>query len=185
MFGKRYSRIASRCLYINKEQRYANADELVQAFEREKHLKYASWAVALLAVVLVPTIMYINEHRVLGEARVRLNEQQQFVDSVKAVEAGDRAFVDSVKQLLLQRARAACRKVCDSMAVAPPASKFDFLDLIVRFHELQNGMDIWRSGKVPAHLAPELQSYEQQLYMTYSDSVKIYGGYDTLPDYLR
>lgn len=185
MFGKRYSRIASRCLYINKEQRYANADELVQAFEREKYLKYALWAVALLAVVLVPTIMYINEHKVLSETRVRLNKQQQFVDSVKAVEAGDRAFVDSVKQLLLQRVRAACRKVCDSMAVAPPASKFDFVALDVRFFELRSGMDIWRSGKVPAHLAPELQSYEQQLYMTYSDSIKIYGGYDTLPDYLR
>lgn len=184
MFGKRYSRIASRCLYINKEQRYANADELIQAFERERSLKNILWIAALFVLVLLPAAMYVKEHLALNEARARLGEQQQFVDSVKAVEAGDRAYVDSMKQLFLQRTRAAYCRMCDSIDANPPTSKFDFVRLSVCYGGLRNSMDIWLSGKVPSHLAPELQSYDQLLNINYMDSIKIYGGYDTLPDYL-
>lgn len=184
MFGKRYSRIASRCLYINKEQRYANADELIQAFERERSLKNILWIAALFVLVLLPAAMYVNEHMALNEARARLGEQQQFVDSVRAVEACDKAFADSVKQLLLQRTRAAYRRVCDSIDANPPASKYDFVRLSVCYGDLRNSMDIWLGGKVPMHLCPELQSYDQMLNINYMDSIEMYGGYDTLPDYL-
>ena len=68
LFGGRYSRIARRCLYKEKQKRYDNADELSAAV---KHY-YRPFAVALsvlLAIIISLPILYI------GRSVARQNEQ--------------------------------------------------------------------------------------------------------------
>ncbi len=59
IFGNRYSRISSRCLYSQKEKRYANAEELLSAFKHRGRPLKVAMVLFLAILVLLPLVGYV------------------------------------------------------------------------------------------------------------------------------
>lgn len=56
LFGNRYSRISSKCLEVNKAYRYANAEELLNAFSHHNRRAKIALSVILLMLMLLPLL---------------------------------------------------------------------------------------------------------------------------------
>lgn len=69
MFPDRYQRIANRCTHPDKAKRYANVEQLLQAWNHRKHPYHIVCALLVALLILLPTLLYI---------RVR-TEHQQYV----------------------------------------------------------------------------------------------------------
>ena len=59
IFGNRYSRISSRCLYSQKEKRYANAEELLSAFKHRGRPLKVAMVLFVAILVLLPLVGYV------------------------------------------------------------------------------------------------------------------------------
>lgn len=96
LFGNRHSRMASRCLSPKREGRYANAEELLDAFKhRNRPVKIVA-AVLLASVVLLPLLHY-------GLAGIQAGRKMAERDSLIARIESDVAAMyeltaDSIKQ---------------------------------------------------------------------------------------
>ena len=59
MFGRHYSRISARCTRRHREGRYANADELLKAFKRQRTPLQIFLSAVAVALLLFPLSMYV------------------------------------------------------------------------------------------------------------------------------
>ena len=94
MFGRRYSRISARCTRSLREERYANAEELLKAFKRRR-----SPLLILLAVVIVTLLLFPLSMHVVAELEERRNiagRDAMVVEVERAVDACYRVTADSI-----------------------------------------------------------------------------------------
>ena len=96
IFGNRYSRISSRCLYSQKEKRYANAEELLSAFKHRGRPLKVIMALLMAILVLLPLLGYVT---MVLEEREYLSTRDAMIAQVeKDVEAIYRTTADSVSR---------------------------------------------------------------------------------------
>ena len=94
VFGSRYSRISSKCLNINKVYRYANAEELLNAFSHRNRRAKITLSVILFMLVLLP-LLYICFLAVDSERKI--SSRAAMVERVESdVEKIYMAVADSV-----------------------------------------------------------------------------------------
>ena len=94
MFGRRYSRISARCTRRLREERYANAEELLKAFKRRR-----SPLLILLAVVVVTLLLFPLSMHVVAELEERRNiagRDAMVVEVERAVDSCYRVTADSI-----------------------------------------------------------------------------------------
>lgn len=184
IFQKRYSRISSRCLYADREKRYANAEALQTAFSRRNYLLYAMFATMLVVLSLLPLLMYIQVRGELVATRAELQQQVEAVDNVQAASLREKAYIDSVKAIIDTRTADAYNKLCDSLATSPLKDQYGFVKLHTSFLQKSSSMDIWNMGNIPSKYLPELTIYEQFLKNEYIGKLKKAVDYENLPSYL-
>ena len=98
IFGKRFSRISSRCLRQEKDKRYSNAEELLDAFKhRNRPVKVAIALVAAM-LVLVPLSMYVVTE--FEERRNIAGRDAMIVEVERAVDTCYRATADSISNAI-------------------------------------------------------------------------------------
>lgn len=73
IFGRRYSRIARRCLSDNPAKRYSNAEELLTAIRQRNNLLYMALSVVAAILISIP-LLYIGK---------RVSEEMQYANKEK------------------------------------------------------------------------------------------------------
>ena len=94
MFGRRYSRISARCTHRLREERYANAEELLKAFKRRRSPLQILLAVVAVTLLLFPLSMYVVAE--LEERRNIAGRDAMVVEVERAVDACYRVTADSI-----------------------------------------------------------------------------------------
>lgn len=91
IFGNRYSRIASRCLSVEPEKRYSNAEELLTAIKHRNTPLYIILSVVAAVVMSIP-LLYVG--RMVAEKQQYINKEKEVllqierdVDALYAVTA--------------------------------------------------------------------------------------------------
>ena len=98
MFGRRYSRISARCTRSLREERYANAEELLKAFKRRRSPLQILLAVVAVTLLLFPLSMYVVAE--LEERRNIAGRDAMIVEMECAVDACYRATADSISNAI-------------------------------------------------------------------------------------
>ena len=94
MFGRRYSRISARCTRRLREERYANAEELLKAFKRRRNPLQILLAVVAVTLLLFPLSMHVVAE--LEERRNIAGRDTMVVEVERAVNACYRVTADSI-----------------------------------------------------------------------------------------
>ena len=85
IFGNRYSRISSRCLYSQKEKRYANAEELLSAFKHRGRPLKVAMVLFVAILVLLPLVGYVvtalTERKFVAERDAMIAQVEYDVES--------------------------------------------------------------------------------------------------------
>ena len=85
IFGNRYSRISSRCLYSQKEKRYANAEELLSAFKHRGRPLKVAMVLFVAILVLLPLVGYVvtalTERKFVAERDSMIAQVERDVES--------------------------------------------------------------------------------------------------------
>lgn len=85
MFGSRYSRISARCTQHDKEKRYANAEELLSAFNHRGRPLKVAMVLFVAILVLLPLVGYVvaslTERRQVAERDSMIMQVEHDVES--------------------------------------------------------------------------------------------------------
>ena len=81
IFPGRHKRIISRCTQKDREKRYSNTEELKRAWKNRNRSLYALVATLLLALVILPTVLFLRERSKLAKASASIAEIQHKSDS--------------------------------------------------------------------------------------------------------
>lgn len=81
IFPGRHKRIISRCTQKDREKRYSNTEELKRAWKNRNRSLYAFVATLLLALVILPTVLFLRERSKLAKASASIAEIQHKSDS--------------------------------------------------------------------------------------------------------
>lgn len=165
--GRHYSRVVSRCLYINKEKRYSNAEALQRAVSRYHYPCYAFAVLLLLLLALLPLFMYMRVSNELAGTQQHLQQQQRIIEENNAREAQEIAYVDSVKNIIRSRVETAYNQIHDSLKNEPPLTRSKYPDVCSSFMVKSSCMDIWNEGNVPSEHLAHLTAYETSLKNEY------------------
>lgn len=86
VFGSRYSRISSKCLNINKVYRYANAEELLNAFSHRNRRAKITLSVILFMLVLLPLLynyfLAVENERKISSRAVMVEQMENYMDEL-------------------------------------------------------------------------------------------------------
>ena len=82
LFPNRYTRIARRCLHITPTKRYANVDILSQAWNHRHRPFHIVGACVVAVMILLPTLLYLNERAERIHYTQRIEYEQQLLDSL-------------------------------------------------------------------------------------------------------
>jgi len=81
IFPSRHKRIISRCTQKDREKRYSNTEELKRAWKNRNRSLYAFVATLLLALVILPTVLFLRERSKLAKASASIAEIRHKSDS--------------------------------------------------------------------------------------------------------
>lgn len=81
IFPGRHKRIISRCTQKDREKRYSNTEELKRAWKNRNRSLYAFVATLLLALVILPTVLFLRERSKLAKASASIAEIRHKSDS--------------------------------------------------------------------------------------------------------
>lgn len=81
IFPGRHKRIISRCTQKDREKRYSNTEELKRAWKNRNRSLYAFVAILLLALVILPTVLFLRERSKLAKASASIAEIRHKSDS--------------------------------------------------------------------------------------------------------
>lgn len=81
IFPGRHKRIISRCTLKDREKRYSNTEELKRAWKNRNRSLYAFVATLLLALVILPTVLFLRERSKLAKASASIAEIRHKSDS--------------------------------------------------------------------------------------------------------
>lgn len=81
IFPGRHKRIISRCTQKDREKRYSNTEELKRAWKNRNRSLYALVATLLLALVILPTVLFLRERSKLAKASASIAEIRHKSDS--------------------------------------------------------------------------------------------------------
>lgn len=158
LFPGRYRRIVGRCVRSNGEQRYANVEQLARAWRRRRLPLQLAGVLIISVMILLPSLLYINERTERIRYASGIEREQQMFDSLYQVidesyEAHYLLTLDSINSL-------------DISSVEQPYS--EALLMVARFFE--------RTGRIKEEvLQPvddktkqvQLEGYCNHLYSSY------------------
>ena len=81
IFPGRHKRIISRCTQKDREKRYSNTEELKRAWKNRNRSLYTFVATLLLALVILPTVLFLRERSKLAKASASIAEIRHKSDS--------------------------------------------------------------------------------------------------------
>lgn len=96
IFGRRYSRIARRCLSDNPAKRYSNAEELLTAIKNKNNLLYMALSVVAAILISIP-LLYIGK-RVSEEMQYANKEKELLLQIERDVDALYAVTADSLSR---------------------------------------------------------------------------------------
>ena len=82
MFPGRYHRIIKKCTNTDKTKRYASVEQLSQAWKRRTLPLRITGALVVMVMILLPTILYINEHIERTRYTQSIERRQMLCDSL-------------------------------------------------------------------------------------------------------
>jgi serine/threonine protein kinase len=85
MFPGRYKCIVNRCIHTDKAKRYANVEQLTQAWNRRKLPYHIMGALGIAFLILLPTLLYIRERAERMQYVQRTESRQRLCDSLYQV----------------------------------------------------------------------------------------------------
>ena len=85
MFPGRYQRIANRCTHPDKTKRYANVEQLLQAWNCRKQPYHIAAALTIAFLILLPTILYIRVREEHKQYMQHTEHRQMLCDSLYQV----------------------------------------------------------------------------------------------------
>lgn len=150
IFGNRHLRIAGRCLCAQKEKRYANAEELLEAFRHRN--RPAVLLVSVLAVLSLLMLLLTGYFGTVDNAR-KIAAQQVVAEQKTAVR-------DSLLTRVENEVTAIYECVADSVSNAP---YFEFANNnILSFYEM---MGEYNEANISSIADPEISSVVTDRYM--------------------
>ena len=157
-FPKGYRRIVNRCIHTDAERRYANVERLARAWHRRRLPLQLVGALIVSVMILLPTLLYINERTARIRYACSMEREQQVMDSLYQVidssyEAHYLLTLDSIQSL-------------EDFSVEQ--SYTTALLMIAHFYERTcNVKESVLSSTTDKTLQGQLESYSNHLYTTY------------------
>lgn len=99
IYPNRYQRFVNRCLKLNKEERYNNAEELLYAWNRRKYPFYYLFAIVISALIIAPTILFINSFSAQKTSEAKLNILLDSLQLAQIKTNQVQAQFDSIKEI--------------------------------------------------------------------------------------
>lgn len=81
IFPGKHKRIISRCTQKDRNKRYSNTEELKRAWKNRNRSLYAFTSALLLALVILPTVLFLRERSKLAKTSASIAEIQHKSDS--------------------------------------------------------------------------------------------------------
>ena len=101
LFPGRYKRIAGRCTHPKSECRYAHVEHLAQAWRHRNLLWQVAGALMVLAMISLPTLLYIHERGERIHYTSAIEHEQQLADSLYRVidEGYEQAYLSALDSI--------------------------------------------------------------------------------------
>ena len=100
LFGERYKSIRKKCLQSFREDRYDNVEALQRAWQRRKRPQQIVLALLLATAFIIPSVLYVSEHRSLTHLEQATQRQVLQYDSITH---SLRQQIKSTQQQIAQR----------------------------------------------------------------------------------
>ena len=161
LFPGRYRPIARRCTHPNRERRYAHVEHLMQAWHRRRLPLQLAGALAVAAMILLPTLLYINERTERIRYTSHLEHSQHLADSLyQALDEGyERCYLltlDSINAI--------------APSVAEPYS--EALLMVNHFYQRTEAIKAeFLSSVMDKTMQGQLESYGNHQYTSYQNQL--------------
>ena len=157
LFPGRYRRIVRRCIHPKSERRYAHVEHLAQAWRHRNLLWQVVGALMVLAMISLPTLLYIHERSERIRYTSGIEREQQLADSLYRVidEGYEQAYLSALDSI---------------QSIAPTATEPYSEALLMIGHFYQRTGEIKGevlSAATDKTMQGQLESYSNHQYTSY------------------